>query len=278
MQETFDMIKKFSKDNELRLSAGTLRNYGYVLNCFFADMQKGYREIKTEDVEEWMAGLMEGGIRVSTIAYRLACLKSFYSYLREEGLISENLVSELALPKRGDNIPYYLEREQLQKLRDLVKNDPLERAVVETLYTTGVRVSELIRIRLSDVNWETKHIDIKDGKGKKERTVLFNDECKLWLEEYLKSRCEDSQYLFLGKQGKPMYRFLLNYYFKKYKKKLGIKITPNTMRHTFAAHLAENGMPLRHIQVLLGHDNPETTRIYTKLYSHVRKKKYDRYI
>jgi len=277
MQETFDMIKKFLEDNKLRLAEGTLKNYGYTLNSFFVYMQKDYKTIKTKDVREWIAKLMNDGLKAISIEYKLACLKSFYSYLLDEELISKNPVAKLALPRKGNALPYYLEEEQLQKLRELVKDDPLERAIVETMYVTGVRASELIEIKLSDINWETRKIDI-NGKGEKERTVLFTNECELRIKKYLNNRCDNSPYLFLGKKGKPMDRFLLNYYYKKFSKKLGFKVTPNTMRHTFAAHLAIKGMPLQYIQTLLGHDNPETTRIYAKLFAHVRKKIYDRYI
>lgn len=278
MKETFDMIEKFRKDYELRLSPGTLRNYVYDLNCFFNYMQKGYEAIKSSDVREWLKNMMNDGLKPSTIVNKICCLKSFYKYLLEEELVNKSPVDNIKLPKVDNSPPFYLEREQLQRLRELTKDDPLERALVETMYATGVRVSELINIKLDDIDWQSRKIIIRDGKGQKERVVLFSNECEMRIKEYLKNRREDSQYLFLGKQGKPMYRFLLNYYFRKYSKKLGFKITPNTMRHTFAAHLAEKGMPFLYIQALLGHDSPETTRIYARLYSHVRKKKYDLYM
>ncbi len=278
MKETFDMIKKFSKDYELRLSPGTLRNYVYDLNCFFNYVQKGYEAIKSSDVREWLKNMMNDGLKPSTIKNKICCLKSFYKYLLEEELLNKSPVDNIRLPRIDGNLPFYLEREQLQRLRELTKDDPLERALVETMYATGVRVSELINIKLDDIDWQSRKIIIRDGKGQKERIVLFSNECEMRMKEYLKNRREDSQYLFLGKQGKPMYRFLLNYYFKKFSKKLGFKITPNTMRHTFAAHLAEKGMPFPYIQVLLGHDSPENTRIYARLYADARKKKYDLYM
>lgn len=199
-------------------------------------------------------------------------------YIYEEDLISKNPISNLSFPKIGDSLPYYLNRKQLNELRELTKDDLLERAVVETMYATGVRVSELINIKLHDIDWQSRKITIRDGKGQKDRIVLFSNECEIRIKEYLKSRREDSPYLFLGKRGKPMYRFLINYYFEKYKKNLGFKITPNTMRHTFAAHLAEKGMPFPYIQVLLGHDSPKNTRVYARLYADARKKKYDLYM
>lgn len=140
-------------------------------------------------------------------------------YIYEEDLISKNPISNLSFPKIGDSLPYYLNRKQLNELRELTKDDLLERAVVETMYATGVRVSELINIKLHDIDWQSRKITIRDGKGQKDRIVLFSNECEIRIKEYLKSRREDSPYLFLGKRGKPMYRFLINYYFEKYKKK-----------------------------------------------------------
>ena len=278
MEKTFNMIQKFCKDYELRLSPGTLRNYGYDLNCFFNYVQKGYEAIKSNDVREWLINLMNNGLKPSTIKNKICCLKSFYKYLLEEELVNKSPVDNIRLPRIDSNLPFYLERERLQRLRELTKDDPLERALIETMYATGVRVSELINIKLDDIDWRSRKIIIRYGKGQKDRIVLFSNECEMRIREYLKSRRENSPYLFLGKQGKPMYRFLLNYYFKKFSKKLSYKITPNTMRHTFAAHLAEKGMPFPYIQVLLGHDNPKTTRIYARLYAHARKKKYDLYM
>ena len=195
MKETFDMIKKFSKDYELRLSSGTLRNYVYDLNCFFNYVQKGYEAIKSSDVREWLKNMMNDGLKPSTIKNKICCLKSFYKYLLEEELLNKSPVDNIRLPRIDGNLPFYLEREQLQRLRELTKDDPLERALIETMYATGVRVSELINIKLDDIDWRSRKIIIRDGKGQK-RIVLFSNECEMRIKEYLKNRREDSQYLF----------------------------------------------------------------------------------
>jgi len=152
--------------------------------------------------------------------------------------------------------------------------NPKKRAIIETLYSTGVRLSELINIKLQDINWEARLILIK-GKGEKERIVLFNAECEERLKYYLSTRHDTIPYLIISDTGNRMYARLLQKYFEKYTKKLGFKVSPHTLRHTFAAHLAQKGMPLACIQELLGHADIRDTRIYAKLYEHARRNKLD---
>ncbi|MCQ6266857.1 tyrosine-type recombinase/integrase [Fictibacillus sp. WQ 8-8] len=149
--------------------------------------------------------------------------------------------------------------------------------MVETLYSTGVRVSELINITLEEIKWETRQIWIRKGKGNKERFVLFTHECYERIKAYLSDRETDSKYLFTNRQGGRLSRVFIEYQFRQFSDALGFRITPHTMRHTFAAHLAEKNMPQSYIQELLGHANINSTRIYTRLMESARKKQYDKY-
>jgi len=142
-----------------------------------------------------------------------------------------------------------------------------------------VRISELLNIKLDDIKWDTHQIWIRKGKGNKERFVLFTSECAARLKLYLATRTIESPYLFANRLGNHLSRSWAEKRFEVYTKGLTIehKITPHTLRHTFAAHLAEKDMPQSHIQELLGHVNINTTRIYTRLNTSARKKQYDNY-
>lgn len=183
----------------------------------------------------------------------------------------------IGTPKKDDELPYYLTKKQLALLQELTKGKLRERAIIETLYATGVRISELLNIKLEDIKWDSRQIWIRKGKGNKERFVLFTHECAERLRAYLDSRKDDSDYLFTNGRGKPLSRVTVQMKFKEFSKELKFKVSPHTMRHTFAAHLAEKGMDFSYIQELMGHANINSTRIYTRLMNQARKKKYDQY-
>ncbi len=155
-------------------------------------------------------------------------------------------------------------------LQEHTRSSLRDRAMVETLYSTGVRVSELINITLEEIKWETRQIWIRIGKGNKERFVLFTHECYERIKAYLSDRETDSKYLFTNRQGGRLSRVFIEYQFRQFSDALGFRIT-------FAAHLAEKNMPQRYIQELLGHANINSTRIYTRLMESARKKQYDKY-
>lgn len=277
MKTTMDTIEYFFKDNEARFSKDTIRGYGIALNQFFKFTNKEFDCIKRADVREWNASLDEEGLMPRTIRIKLSALRSFYKYLLEENLIKKNPTIGIGLPQLEDSLPKYLDKKQLAQLMELAKDDTRERTIIEVLYNTGVRISELLNIKKSDIKWDTRQIWIEKGKGNKERFVLFTPECSERLSKYLKEIKIDSPYIFPNKQGNPLGRYWVEVIFKNYSMKLGFRVTPHFMRHTMAAHLAEKGMPISYIQDLLGHKNINATRKYTRLSNKARKKQYDNY-
>lgn len=233
--------------------------------------------MKATDIRSWLASLEEKGLKPRTIHLKLSAVKSFYQYCMEEQLIQKNPVLTVSTPKIDDKLPYYLSKREVALLQELTKNDARERALVETLYVTGVRISELLQIKLEDIKWDTRQIWIRKGKGTTERFVLFTHECGMRLKAYLEQRSKQSEYLFSSRRGGSLSRVTVERRFQEYSEILGFKVMPHTMRHTFAAHLAEKNMPQSYIQELLGHVNINSTRIYTRLMEHARKKQYDRY-
>lgn len=267
----------FFNDQKARFSPATVHAYKIALSQFFSSCHKNVEDVEPKDIRGWMAEMARAGLKPRSLQIKLSALKSFYHYLMEENKLKQNPALKVKTPKKQDSLPYYLDKKQLALLQELTKDNPRERAIVETLYTTGVRISELLNIRLEDVKWDSRQIWIRNGKGNKERFVLFTYECAERLKNYLEHRKGNSHYLFSSQRGGAISRCLVEYHFRKYTKSLGFRVTPHTMRHTFAAHLAVKGMDFSFIQELLGHANINSTRIYTRLMNDARKKQYDQY-
>jgi len=271
------VIEEFFNEYHARFSSETTKSYRISLHQFFTFCAKPYDEVKATDIRAWLASMEEEGLKLKSINLKLTALKSFYRYCMEEEKLKKNPTFTVKSPKIDDSLPYYLSRRQLTLLQELTRSDPKERALVEALYTTGCRISELLNIKLSDVKWESSQIWIRKGKGNKERFVLITHECAERLKAYLQKRNIDCVYLFSNTRGEQLSRDLVELNFRKYTVTLGFRVTPHTMRHTFAAHLTEKGMDFNYIQELLGHTNVNSTRIYTRLMNNARKKQYDQY-
>lgn len=174
---------------------------------------------------------------------------------------------------------HYLDFEQLTQLRKLVEGNVTERVIIELLYATGVRLGELVSIQKEDIIWSERIIHIRKGKGKKERIVLFTKGCEVWMKAYLESRFDQLPYLLVNKRGKRVFcRRTIQRNFTVYSEQLEVRLTPHTLRHTFAAHLAIKGMAIPYIQALMGHDDPNQTHQYARLFAHARKLKYDEWM
>lgn len=273
-QET---LESFIREHQSRFSPETIRSYQLSLKQFFSFCKKEFDGVRAMDIRSWLANLEETGLKPRSIHLKLSALKSFYQYCMEENLLKKNPTSTVQTPKKDETLPYYLSKRQLALLQEHVKGNLRDRAIVDTLYATGVRVSELLHIKLEDIKWETRQVWIRKGKGNKERFVLFTHDCVERLRAYLDHRAIESENLFCNQRGKPLSRIFVEKKFQGYSEAIGFKVVPHTMRHTFAAHLAEKNMPQSYIQELLGHVNINSTRIYTRLMEQARKKQYDRY-
>jgi site-specific recombinase XerD len=274
-------VNQFVLDYQFRLDVRTLKLYHHSIQHFLNHSGKAFDTITKRDIRHWLGPLIEKGYQPSTINNKLSGVKLFFRYCWEEGAIPQNPAKDIVYLKEEEKLPRYLSIEQLTRLRTLLEGRLEERAIVEMLYATGIRISELAAMKKKDINWSENLIEIPNGKGKKGRIVLFTKECAEHVKAYLDSRTDDGIFVFAlitsnGRRSKQARvvdkRFLL------YSEQLGFKLTPHTLRHTFAAHLAKKGMPLECIQVLLGHRKFDTTRIYARLYDHARKEMYEEWM
>ncbi|MDA3880757.1 MAG: site-specific tyrosine recombinase XerD [Prolixibacteraceae bacterium] len=234
-------------------------------------------KVKLAHLKGFLEWLNEKGVSPRTQARTISGIKSFYKYL----LIEERVISDptalLEPPKIGRKLPDVLTMEEIEKIIDVIDVEKPEgqrnKAIVETLYSCGLRVSELVTLRYSNVFFDDGYIKI-EGKSGKERLVPISKraikEIKSYLEEYrdgLRVAAEDDDILFLNRRGKRLSRVMIFTIIKNLADKLKFnkKISPHTFRHSFATHLIEGGADLRAVQEMLGHESILTTEIYTHL-------------
>ena len=236
------------------------------------------QEITKEHLQEFVEYLKKQGFKATTISRNIAALKAFYHYLFKERIVEEDISDCIHAPKVEKKLPEIMSMEDAVRLVEQPSADtPKElrdRAMLELLYATGIRVSELVNLKLSDVNLQMSLLSCKDGS--KERMIPFGNKAKVALMKYLeKGRAPmlleyEAEELFVNCSGQAMSRQGFWKLIKAYAKKAGIEadITPHTLRHSFAAHLVENGADLRSVQEMMGHSDIATTQIYASLSNH----------
>lgn len=239
------------------------------------------RKASAKDLQEYISSLEGQHFAAATVSRNIASIKAFFHYLESEGILSEDISGVLKAPKIEKKIPEILSMEEVVRLLEQPSgNTPKEirdKAMLELLYATGIRVSELISLQLADVNMRAGSIICRDRN--KERIIPFGKAAKKALMKYLNGTREEmlenkkADALFVNCSGQPMSRQGFWKLIKYYAKKADIKadITPHTLRHSFAAHLVENGADLKSVQEMLGHSDISTTQIYANLnYHHIR--------
>lgn len=259
------------------LSENTLSAYRSDLQQFSLWMgKKSLLESKPEDISTYLAVKFRGGASARTSARILSTLKRFFSFLYREGKVHENPCLKIDSPRIGKPLPATLNEEEVDKL--LAAPDTTgargcrDRTMLELLYATGLRVSELIKLRVIQINFRQGLLRVV-GKGNKERLVPIGEEALEWLQIYIKSSRQDilaqrrSEDLFITNRGAAMTRQAFWHLIKRYANQAGITktLSPHTLRHAFATHLLNHGADLRVVQLLLGHSDLSTTQIYTHI-------------
>lgn len=246
----------------------------------FASDTKGIghpNKVKRTDIQAFLAWINELGLSGKTQARIISGLRAFYNFLIAEGEIDDNPASFIDLPRLERLLPDVLSLDEINAMIDCIDLSKAEgqrnRAIIETLYGEGLRVSELVNLRLSKIVWEMDLIRVT-GKGDKERIVPFGSvarkEITSYIQDYRKHitpKKGQEDFVFLNSRGTQLTRVMIFLIVKDLAKKAGIhkKVSPHSFRHSFATHLVENGADLRVVQELLGHESITTTEIYTHL-------------
>lgn len=242
---------------------------------FLKEHNLSYLSLTKEDVRTYLKLLDQEKFKNKSIARHLSALRSFYRYLEQKGVVENNVFEKIHNPKLNKPLPNTLNYEETEKLLHFDKLDTswdIEcYLVLELLYSTGLRVSELSDIKLKDINSSERIIVVK-GKGQKYRTVYYGEVAKDVLTKYLEVRPsllkkEKHDYLLINQRGGKLSRSSIFKILEKKAKLSGLNhhLSPHTLRHTFATHLLSNGADIKTVQNLLGHENLGTTEIYTHL-------------
>lgn len=248
------------------LSENSLTLYRGRLKIFFETMQKNPEEVTTNDIRCFLVGYQKRtGISDRTLDKFRQIINVFYTWLTDEEYITKNPCRNIKEIKYEVTPRRSLTRMELEMIRRACKTKR-DLAIVDTLYSTGCRVSELVNMKIDDINIEDKSIHIV-GKGKKHNTCYFNTNAQLSLNEYMEERKDDNPYLFVT--SRRPYRKLsskaIEIMFKGLAKDTGIIVTPHIMRHTCATLSLQSGMPLSLVQKMLGHASSDTTLIYAEI-------------
>jgi len=279
---------------EKGLSANTVSSYQRDIAQYIEYLKEN--EVKTwEEIDRYLllaffSRQKEMEKADNTIIRMFSSIRKFHQYLKQEGHTKEDPMLYVKTPKKADSLPKIVSMQQIdQLLQTPDTTKPLgirDRAILEVMYATGLRITELIELTTNDVHLSMKLIQIV-GKGNKERLIPIGDMGCKWLDYYLtttrpklmEKASQDTNVIFLNSRGSPLSRQGVWKNIKKLAKKAGLKksITPHTLRHSFATHLLENGADLRVVQELLGHANVSTTQIYTHITKHRLKDVYSTY-
>lgn len=271
-----------------KYSNNTISSYEKDINKFFVFLKdKKLNEINYNDVNNYLKYLYKEKINDRSIAHNISSLRSFYKYLLIEKIVKESPLELVELPKLSKKLPKVLNEEDITKILNLRLHDHYSyrnKAIIEIMYATGLRVSEVINIKMSDLDINNAIVRTI-GKGSKERIIPLGDYAleaiKMYINEYRSKFIKKSysEYLFLNSRGSKLTRQALFKILKKIAKETNVNkdFSPHTLRHSFASHLLSYGADLRSIQELLGHSDISTTQIYTHLSNKKLKENYDNF-
>lgn len=281
----------FHLEFERNYSKKTCDSYGKDIVKFFDYINREgilFDKVDTQVIRNFLTVELTSGISKRSCKRRLSSLRQFYKFLIAKGYAKDNPFKYVTSPKNETKYPHALYKDEIQLLfeENKKRQDFLmlrDQAILEVLYYSGVRASELVGITIQNVNLRQRSIKVM-GKGRKERIVPFTNACKVTLEAYMKSvrpellkKTKDPKpNLFLNNSGRPLTTRGLEYILDEIERKTGnnLGLHPHILRHSFATHLLENGLDLREIQELLGHESINATQVYTHVTEEAMKQVY----
>ncbi len=278
-----DYLKIDKRYSDLTVESYRTEIKGYL--DFFKEKNIKVKNIKNSDIKDYLTYIKKGETSERTLAHNVSVIRTFYKFLLTQKVIERNPTEFLELPKLRKKLPTVLSKEEVEKLLDIDLTDCYSyrnKAMLELLYSTGLRVSELVNLELSNIDLESCTLKTI-GKGNKERIIPISDYALYYVEKYINEyrgsmlKKGVNNYVFINNHGNVMTRQGFFKIIKKLASEKDIKtpISPHTLRHSFATHLLDYGADLRSIQEMLGHSNLSTTQIYTHVSSEHLKDNYN---
>jgi len=279
------MIKDYKKDHIIRsfldslyiekgLSKNTVSSYKNDISSFLSWLNKkqiNYQQVSGKNINEFISNLFNSGLKSSSINRKISSIKHFYLFLSKKKIIKYSPADEIETPKQEKYLPISMSEDEVEKLLSSPNSNRIierrDKAMIEILYATGMRISELVNLKLTDIDFNRSVLKVF-GKGSKERLVPYGEKAAEALDIYLRDRKKsDSKNVFLSNRGSQITRGAFWQRIKIYIKRENLKssISPHTLRHAFATHLLNRGADLRSVQILLGHSDLSTTQIYTHI-------------
>ena len=260
--------------SEKRFSVHTITSYSNDVNQFFLFLSEEYKitselsEVNFQIVRSWIASLLEKGVAPRSVNRKISTLKTFFKFLIREGVIQESPMLKVVAPKSKKRLPLFVEEDQIESLLNGVEFDDgfigeRDKLIIELFYVTGIRLSELINIKISDLNFDNNLVKVL-GKRNKERLIPLSARIVKDLQFFIEKYKIDN-YLFTNLGGTKVYTKLVYRIVNKYIGKISSinKKSPHILRHTFATHMLNHGADINAIKELLGHANLSATQVYT---------------
>ena len=260
--------------SEKRFSVHTITSYSNDVNQFFLFLSEEYKitselsEVNFQIVRSWIASLLEKGVAPRSVNRKISTLKTFFKFLIREGVIQESPMLKVVAPKSKKRLPLFVEEDQIESLLNGVEFDDgfigeRDKLIIELFYVTGIRLSELMSIKISDLNFDNNLVKVL-GKRNKERLIPLSSRIVKELQFFIENYKIDN-YLFTNLGGTKAYTKLVYRVVNKYIGKISSinKKSPHILRHTFATHMLNNGADINAIKELLGHANLSATQVYT---------------
>ncbi|WP_170291959.1 tyrosine-type recombinase/integrase [Heliobacterium mobile] len=262
---------------ERRLSPNSVRKYQYSLNrlhrflkgTYFSGSDPSLSDVQTLHIRRFIAYLSkECQCERTTLVSFIKDLRAFFAYALAEGLIVKNPLQSIEPPRLPERPPKSLCPRELEKLFAAVnlnhRSGQRDMILIQTLYYTGLRASELARLQVFDISPQYDRLFIRQGKGQKDRCLPIHPQLQVYLKDYLENRSDPSPYLFSSNRGNPLTNFRIAHIIKKYVRQAGLSesISTHSLRHSFATHLIQSGVKMNYVCDLLGHESMDTTSIY----------------
>lgn len=267
LTDSYNHLQDYLDAQRLRgLRMSTLDAYEQFLSRFIREIGKPVTAVTTRDLRRFLLMEERRGNKPATLASKISKLTTFFDWLQRERIIRENPMDLIDAPRIPEPPPKYLSYDELEAVREAAAGNLLRETLVETLYSSGVRVSELVALDRRDLSLTQKRATVREGKGGKSRVVPISTRASRLLQRLLDERTDNDPWVFRSQFDRRMSVSSVQWHIAKLgeQAKLMFQLTPHQLRHSLATHLLNAGMPLDQIQLILGHSNIQTTQRYAR--------------